>query len=102
MLLNLFGFLRIPILGGLERHQLGQHEYTGYGHFQTSAFGLALQVFKASGKGDQSKMQDEREPYITPQLKFVGETDEVVLGGLGLGNDMAGMWAATEMEFEED
>jgi len=47
-------------------------------------------------------MQEEREQYSTPQLKLVGETDQVVLGGLGLGSDITGMWAPSEIEFQED
>src|ERR1700677_4234093 len=92
----------IPIFRDFEYHQLRQDGYTGYGHFKMSLFALALHVFKASSKGDQSKMQQEREQYTTPQLKLVGETDEVVLGGLGLGGDIAGMFAAFDMEFQED
>jgi hypothetical protein len=47
-------------------------------------------------------MQEQREQYVTPQLKLVGETNDVVLGGLGLGGDIVGMWAYGEMEFHED
>jgi hypothetical protein len=47
-------------------------------------------------------MQEEREMYTTPQLTLVGETDEIVLGGLGLGSDITGMFAAFDMEFLED
>jgi hypothetical protein len=47
-------------------------------------------------------MQEEREQYATPQLKLVGETNDVVLGGIGLGGDISGMWTELEMEFQED
>ncbi len=101
-MLSRCGLFRIPIFGDFDYHQLGQQGYTGYGHFKTSSFALALQVFKARSKRRSIKMQEERETYTTPQLKLVGETDEVVLGGLGLGSDMAGMFAAFDMEFLED
>ena len=47
-------------------------------------------------------MQEKREEYSTPQLTLVGATDDVVLGGIGLGGDITGLWTYVEMEFQED
>jgi hypothetical protein len=47
-------------------------------------------------------MQNEQEQYVVPELKLVGETDDVVLGGLGSGGDIWGMYQYSEMEFEAD
>ena len=44
-------------------------------------------------------MQDE---YIVPELKLVGNASEVVLGGIGVGGDIVGMWIYGVMEFQED
>jgi hypothetical protein len=45
------------------------------------------------------QMQEE---YIVPELKLVGNASEVVLGGIGVGGDIAGMWVPGVMEFQED
>jgi hypothetical protein len=42
------------------------------------------------------------EEYVAPELKLVGNASEVVLGGIGLGADIAGMWTPGVMEFQED
>jgi len=42
------------------------------------------------------------EQYAAPELKLVGEADEVVLGGLGIGYDIWGQYGYAEMEFEAD
>ena len=43
-----------------------------------------------------------QEEYIVPELKLVGNATEVVLGGVGVGSDMVGMWSPGIMEFQED
>ncbi len=43
-----------------------------------------------------------QEEYTVPELKLVGNTSEVVLGGIGVGADIMGMWTFGVMEFEED
>jgi len=43
-----------------------------------------------------------QEEYIVPELKLVGNASEVVLGGIGVGADIAGMWIYGVMEFQED
>ena len=43
-----------------------------------------------------------QEEYAVPELKLVGNAGEVVLGGIGLGTDIAGMWTYGVMEFQED
>jgi hypothetical protein len=42
------------------------------------------------------------EPYIAPELKFIGETNEVVLGSLNAGNDFYSQRMPPCMEFDED
>lgn len=42
------------------------------------------------------------EQYVVPELKLVGNASEVVLGGIGLGADIACMWTPGVMEFQED
>jgi hypothetical protein len=39
--------------------------------------------------------------YEAPELTFIGEADEVVLGCVGSGND-AGFFGAPDFEFEQD
>jgi hypothetical protein len=73
--------------------------------FQNIATCLSLTGTECSCSAEKeisSKMQEEREQYATPQLKLVGETNDVVLGGIGLGGDISGMWTELEMEFQED
>jgi hypothetical protein len=43
-----------------------------------------------------------QEEYMVPELKLVGNASEVVLGGIGLGGDICGMWSYGVMEFEQD
>ena len=43
-----------------------------------------------------------QEEYIVPELKPVGNASEVVLGGIGVGGDIMGMWIFGVMEFEKD
>jgi hypothetical protein len=43
-----------------------------------------------------------QEQYVVPELRLVGDASEVVQGGIGLGSDIFGMWASSEMEFPED
>ena len=43
-----------------------------------------------------------QEEYIVPELKLVGNASEVVLGGIGVGADIAGMYVFGVMEFEKD
>jgi hypothetical protein len=45
------------------------------------------------------QMQEE---YIVPELKLVGNASEVVLGGIGVGADIMGMWTAGVMAFQQD
>jgi hypothetical protein len=40
--------------------------------------------------------------YEAPELKLAGETENVVLGGGGIGVDMFGEDIWNEMEFEKD
>lgn len=47
-------------------------------------------------------MQNEQEQYVAPELKLVGETNDVVLGGLGAGGDIWGMYWIPGMEFESE
>jgi len=47
-------------------------------------------------------MQDQQEQYVAPELKLVGETDDVVLGGVGSGGDIWGMYLYVDMEFESE
>jgi hypothetical protein len=46
-------------------------------------------------------MQKE-EPYVIPELKLVGDTNEVVLGSLGVGFDFLGQHMPAGKEFETD
>ena len=39
--------------------------------------------------------------YETPELKLIGEADEVVMGP-GIGNEDLGQQAAVDFEFEQD
>ncbi len=43
-----------------------------------------------------------QEEYVVPEMKLVGNASEVVLGGIGLGGDIAGMYVFGVMEFQED
>ncbi len=43
-----------------------------------------------------------QEEYIVPELKFVGNASEVVLGGIGVGADIMCMFTSGVMEFQED
>ena len=43
-----------------------------------------------------------QEEYIVPELNLVGNASEVVLGGIGVGGDILGMWVDGGMEFQED
>ena len=43
-----------------------------------------------------------KEQYVAPELKLVGETDEVVFGIDGVGGDYAGEIYIPEMDFETD
>jgi hypothetical protein len=45
------------------------------------------------------QMQEE---YIVPGLKLAGNASEVVLGGVGVGADILGMWVDGVMESQED
>jgi hypothetical protein len=40
--------------------------------------------------------------YEAPELKLAGETENVVLGGSGIGVDMFGEDLGIDMEFETD
>jgi hypothetical protein len=42
------------------------------------------------------------EQYVVPELKLVGETSEVVLGGVGGGGDVGGEWQPPLAQFETD
>jgi hypothetical protein len=42
------------------------------------------------------------EQYVVPELRLVGETSEVVLGGLGGGGDINGEFDCHCPEFETD
>jgi hypothetical protein len=42
------------------------------------------------------------EEYTVPELKLVGNASDVVLGGVGFGADILGMWTFGVMEFQED
>jgi hypothetical protein len=46
-------------------------------------------------------MQKE-EPYVIPELKLVGDTNEVVLGSMGIGFDFVGEHLSGGREFEMD
>ena len=46
-------------------------------------------------------MQKE-EAYVIPQLKLVGDTDDVVLGSLTIGFDYLGQRMPGKSEFEMD
>jgi hypothetical protein len=46
-------------------------------------------------------MQNE-EPYVIPELKLVGDTNEVVLGSMGIGFDLVGEHLSGGLEFETD
>ena len=43
-----------------------------------------------------------QEQYIAPELKLVGETDEVVLGLNAIGIDIRDEFMVQDMEFETD
>jgi len=43
-----------------------------------------------------------QEEYIVPEVKLVGSVSEIVRGGIGVGDDMAGLWTYGVMEFQED
>jgi|GEM_PF-3006677 len=43
-----------------------------------------------------------QEEYIVPELTLVGNASEVVLGGIGVGADIAGLWTDGVMEFQQD
>ena len=43
-----------------------------------------------------------REPYMIPELKLVGATNEVVLGSTGVGFDYIGEYLPHGKEFETD
>ena len=43
-----------------------------------------------------------QKPYLTPELKAVGEAEEVVLGGGGAGPDFFNEDVWADMEFAED
>jgi len=43
-----------------------------------------------------------QEEYVVPELKLVGNASDVVLGNIGLGGDIMGMWTSGVMEFQED
>jgi len=43
-----------------------------------------------------------QEEYVVPELKLVGNASEVVLGYIGVGGDIAGMFTFGVMEFHED
>ena len=43
-----------------------------------------------------------KEPYVIPELKLVGDTNEVVLGSLGVGFDYLGQYLPPGKEFEMD
>jgi len=43
-----------------------------------------------------------QEEYIVPELKLVGNASDVVLGGMGVGADIACQWTFGVMEFQED
>jgi hypothetical protein len=40
--------------------------------------------------------------YVAPELKLVGEADEVVLGMLGVGDDYLGQQVVGDLEFLAD
>jgi hypothetical protein len=44
----------------------------------------------------------EREQYTAPELKVVGNAEEVILGSGGVGNDIRGEILVAELEFEAD
>jgi hypothetical protein len=48
------------------------------------------------------KEQHMKEQYAAPDLKLVGDAHDVVLGSLGVGNDMWGQVLAFSMEFADD
>ncbi len=41
-------------------------------------------------------------PYIEPELKLVGDTDDVVLGSLNQGTDLHSQRMPPCMEFDDD
>lgn len=41
-------------------------------------------------------------PYIKPELKLAGDTDDVVLGSTAVGNDLYSQRMPPGMEFEDD
>jgi hypothetical protein len=43
-----------------------------------------------------------KEPYMIPELKLVGGTNEVVLGSMGVGMDYLGEHMPGGKEFETD
>jgi hypothetical protein len=51
------------------------------------------------GKGANENMQEQ---YVAPELKLVGETNEVVLGAMRIGGDLYSELMSDDMEFETD
>jgi hypothetical protein len=43
-----------------------------------------------------------QKPYVAPELKLVGETNEVVLGSMQVGHDLSGEMLPHGKEFEPD
>jgi hypothetical protein len=66
-------------------------------HIRPTTVGRAERL-RTGLRGD-IPMQEE---YVVPELKLVGNASEVVLGGIGVGGDISGMWTLGVMEFEED
>jgi hypothetical protein len=44
----------------------------------------------------------KKEPYVIPELRLVGHSNEVVLGSTGIGFDFVGERMPAGMEFETD
>jgi hypothetical protein len=43
-----------------------------------------------------------KDKYVAPEIKYVGEVDDVVLGLGGVGPDLGGEAMAPDFEFEMD
>lgn len=47
-------------------------------------------------------MNNQKERYTAPELKLVGDAQDVVLGFFGVGNDLWGEVEANQAEFASD